>query len=124
MPRMTDSELANLLDSEERAALGGGEGGELQSRRSKNIRLYKHEFLGDETDGRSQVRMNVVAETVDNILPSLLRIFASRDNSVMFDPIGPEDIEAAKQETRAVHHVFWQKLPFFAEMFEFKIALR
>ena len=109
MPRMTETELLNLLEAEERQSQGGGEGGDLQSRRAKNIRYYLDGRLGDEDDNHSQVVINTTAEVVDNMLPSMLRMFASRDNAVMFDPVGPEDMDGAKQETKAVQHTFWKK---------------
>src|SRR3546814_14743018 len=46
-------------------------------------------------------------------MPSLLRIFTTADNLVSFDPVGPEDIETAEQESDYVNYVFFKRNPSF-----------
>jgi hypothetical protein len=38
---------------------------------------------------------------------------------VQFNPVGPEDVEAAKQETDYVNHVFMQQNPGFLVLYSF-----
>jgi hypothetical protein len=38
---------------------------------------------------------------------------------VAFDPVGPEDVEAAAQETDYINHVFMQQNPGFMVLFSF-----
>jgi hypothetical protein len=42
------------------------------------------------------------------MLPQVLKPFVSQDRVVYFEPTGPEDQQAAKQETEYVNHVFYK----------------
>jgi hypothetical protein len=67
--------------------------------RAAATQYYRGEPFGDEEDGRSQVVSMDVRDTVQAIMPSLMRIFHSTERTVEYVPQGPEDIEAAKQAT-------------------------
>src|SRR6185436_16415065 len=64
-------------------------------------------------DGKSTAISNDVSDTVDGMMPALLEIFAGGDEVIKFAPTGPEDVQAAEQETDYVNHVFMQKNPGF-----------
>lgn len=96
MPRMTESELQAALQAEERSALGYL-GGSLSEARKKAMNYYLGEPFGNEIKDRSQVVSTDVADTIEWILPGLVKIFTAGDEVVEFQPIGPEDEEAAKQ---------------------------
>ena len=53
------------------------------------------------------------------MLPQLMDIFAGSDEVVRFEPVGPEDEEAAQQETDYVNHVFMQQNPGFMTLYGF-----
>ena len=55
-------------------------GGELVSRRKKSLQYYLGMPLGNEQEGRSQVISNDVLDTVESLMPSLMRIFTAGDN--------------------------------------------
>jgi len=74
--------------------------------RAKATEYYRGEPYGDEEDGRSQVVSMDVRDTVQGIMPSLMRVFTSGDKVVEFVPRGPEDVAMAKQATEYVNHVF------------------
>jgi len=84
-------------------------GGALSKDRQTALRYYEGEKFGNEVDGRSQVVSRDVAEAIDSMMPSLVRIFTAGDQVVQFDPVGPEDEEAAKQATEVVNWVVTQK---------------
>ena len=50
-----------------------------------------------------------VADTIDGMMPQLMDIFAGGDEVVTFNPVGPEDEEAADQESDYVNHVMMQQ---------------
>lgn len=79
--------------------------GELMDARNEAIDRYLGRPYGDEVEGRSQVVMRDVADTIEWIKPSLMKVFCSGDEVVKFDPRGPEDVAAAEQETEALN--FW-----------------
>lgn len=69
--------------------------------------------FGNEEDGRSQVVSMDVRDTVQGILPSLMRIFFGPERVVEFAPQGPEDIASAEQATDYVDFIFKRDNPGF-----------
>ena len=69
--------------------------------------------FGDEEDGRSQVVSMDVRDTVQGILPSLMRIFFGPERVVEFAPQGPEDVASAEQATDYVDFIFKRDNPGF-----------
>ena len=67
---------------------------------------YYGDLFGDEEDGRSQVVSMDVRDTVQGILPSLMRIFFGPERVVEFAPQGPEDVQNAEQATDYVDFIF------------------
>ena len=59
--------------------------------RAKATEYYRGQPFGDEEDGRSQVVSMDVRDTVQAILPSLMRIFNSTERTVEFMPQQPDE---------------------------------
>jgi len=70
-------------------------------------------------DGRSRAVSMDVQDTIEGLMPWLMDIFAGSDEVVRFDPVGPEDEDAAQQETDYVNHVFMQRNPGFMILYGF-----
>jgi len=68
----------------------------LDQDRAKALRDYKSEPYGNELKGRSQVVMSDVSDTIEWIMPSLMRIFYGGKDVVTVEPVGPEDELKAK----------------------------
>ena len=83
--------------------------GALRDERSDALDRYLGRPYGDEVEGRSQVVMRDVQDTVEWIKPSLLKVFTAGDEVVKFTPTGPEDEEQADQETEYCNHILQQK---------------
>lgn len=109
---MDERELLAIVDSEFETAMGAP-AGEISTERAQAWNYYMSKPLGNEIEGQSQVVTSDVADVVDGIMPSLLRIFTTADNLVSFDPHGPEDEQRAAQETDYVSHIFFKKNPAF-----------
>jgi len=114
--KLDDDELLSLCSAEIQAI---EEQGDLAEERSEGMDRYLGEPYGDEVEGRSQVRTRETMETINGIMPSLMRIFAEEDNLVIFQPEGPEDEEQAEQETDVVNHVFWNENRGFFNLYTF-----
>lgn len=67
--------------------------------RAKATEYYRGQKFGDEEEGRSQVVSMDVRDTVQAILPSLMRIFHGSDRTVEYSPTSEEDVAAAEQAT-------------------------
>jgi len=73
--------------------------------RATATQYYRGEPFGDEEEGRSQVVSMDVRDTVQAIMPSLMRIFHGSERTVEFAPNGPEDVAAAEQATAYVNFI-------------------
>ena len=71
--KVTELELKNIIGQEINNSMGYM-GGNLSAQRKKSLEYYMGEPLGTEIDGRSQVVSTDVADTVETILPNLLKI--------------------------------------------------
>lgn len=92
--------------------------------RIKLIKAYNAEPYGNEREGRSNVVLSDVRDTVLAMLPSLMRIFFSHQRAVEFVPTAPEHAEVAEQATDYVNYVIRQDNPGFLEFYRwFKDAL-
>ena len=122
---MDDSELRSLIAAEIRNSLGFVDT-DINDQRADNIDRYLGEVYGDEIEGRSSVVSTDVMDTIEWIMPQLMRIFASGDNVVEFEPVGPEDEEADihTQATDYVNHIFYSDNEGFKVLYTwFKDAL-
>jgi hypothetical protein len=123
MPKMQDGSLIAILDSKIQNSIGY-QGGRLAADRTKAQSYYDGDPFGNEIDGRSKVVSRDVAEAIDAMMPPLMKIFTSGDQVVRFDPVGPEDEEAAKQATDYVNWIWTQQNEGFSIFYTwFKDAL-
>jgi hypothetical protein len=78
---------------------------DISEMRERATQYYKGDPMGDEEEGRSQVISRDVHDTVNGILPSLMRIFFGPERVVEFVPQGPEDVDNAEQATDYVNYI-------------------
>jgi hypothetical protein len=120
--KIDDEQLKTIIDHEIKNSLGFGS--ELFNQRRKSIDYYYGDKFGNEVDGRSQVVSTDVSDVIEWMMPSLMRIFTSGDDIGRFDPHGPDDVEAATQETQYVNYVLNKDNNGFKILYEwFKDAL-
>ena len=109
MPKVTEEELVARIRGEITDSLGYGD--VLSQQRALAMEYYYGLPFGNEVAGRSQYVDSTVQDTIEWIKPSLMRVFASGDDMVKFNPTGPEDVEMAKQATDYVNYVFTKQNP-------------
>lgn len=112
--KFTDEELISQLEAEETRAVDSLTG-ILAQERAEALARYKGDPLGNEVEGRSQVVDRSVMDTVEWIMPSLMRIFMGGDEIGKFDPIGPQDEPAADRETDVCNWYVQNRGDFFTE---------
>jgi hypothetical protein len=107
MPKMRADALASMSASK------------LSAARSDAMDYYNGDMSKDmpSLEGRSAAVSTDVADTVEGLMPTLMEIFCGGDDVVKFEPVGPEDMKAAEQETDYVNHVFMQKNPGFLVLY-------
>lgn len=115
---MNEHELRNALGRQLTLATGAA-GDEITQQRANLYERYMGELYGDEAENRSSVVSTDVADTVEWIMPELMQIFTGGDRIGVFDPVGPEDEQAAEQETDVVNHVLMDKNDGFMVLYDF-----
>lgn len=116
---MTLDKLRGILQAQNEDALAADNSTELSQERERAMKYY----LGDVSDDlptpkdRSKAVSFDVSDTIEGMMPALMEIFASGDEVVVFEPAGPEDEDAAAQETDYVNHVFLQQNPGFLVLY-------
>jgi hypothetical protein len=121
--KMTEDELVSQLNSEIQGATGYANT-ELSNQREDAMKYYLGEPFGNEIDGRSEIVTTDVRDTIEYIMPSLMRIFTTHNNVAEFEPQGPEDVEMAEQATNYVNYVFTRQNNGFKVLYDaFKDAL-
>jgi hypothetical protein len=121
MPRKSLTELQALLVAEKLDALAAVRASKLSAERTRATDYYMGDMSADmpAQEGRSRAVSTDVADTIEGLMPSLMEIFAGSDEVVRFEPVGPQDVAAAEQETDYVNHVFMQENPGFLILYSF-----
>ena len=104
---MDDADLESLVGSELTDATSFVDS-ELSPVRARAIQYYRGEPFGNEEEGRSQVVSTDVRDTINGVMPSLMRVFFGSKKVVQFVPRGPEDVASAEQATDYVNFIFTQ----------------
>ena len=102
---LDDYNISGILGDHIKNSYGFYESELTDSRRKAN-EYYFGEGFGNEVEGRSQVVSTDVADTIESILPPLLRIFTASDNIVRVEPVSQEDVAVAEQATDYLNHIF------------------
>jgi len=104
-----DSEILSILRNEISTAAGSATTSRLQENRRNALKYYMGDAYGDETEGRSAVVTTEFRDTVESLLPQLMKIFTSSDTIVQFIPTSPKEEEGAMQSTDYINHIFMQE---------------
>lgn len=101
---LSNEELIAIIEHHRSQSLGDVNT-TLASERAEAMDHYHGRPYGDEEDGRSQVVSRDLAETIDWIMPTIMRTFLQSGNIAEFMGTGAEDEAGAAQETDYVNHV-------------------
>lgn len=116
-------EVEAILEQEIQDSIGFV-GSEISEQRRKSLQYYYGRPFGNETEGRSKVVLSDVLETIEWILPSLMRIFFGSHRIVRYVETTPEHEAMAKQANKVVPHIVLNECNGFLEFHNwFKTAL-
>ena len=108
--KLTDSELERVVCDALKTSLGSPDS-DVGQARLRNLEYYNAEPVGElappEIEDRSDFVATDVADTVEWMLPQLMRIFVSSDDAVEFQPRRPDQEQVAKLATGYVNHLFY-----------------
>tara|TARA_R110000824_G_scaffold179188_4_gene359343 strand:+ start:57 stop:2036 length:1980 start_codon:yes stop_codon:yes gene_type:complete len=103
--KITESQLLSTIKQEVQSAIGYG--GDRVSVQQEHAQEY---YFGDKpepiSEGRSSYVDHSVQDSIEWMKPSLMRVFASGDHVVTFNPIDEQDVGSAEQATDYCNHVF------------------
>ena len=104
---MSDTELVSILGQHEANAIGyQGADNDITAEQERALNYYNG-VMDDlpAQEASSSVVDGTVALVVDNALAATLKPFVSSDETVVFAPRGPEDVEFAEQATEYVNYI-------------------
>lgn len=124
---MTETELLAIVDNAIKTSLGQQDS-KLANDRLQAMKYYLGDKEGNlappEAEGRSSVVSMDVADTIEWILPTLLRLFLSGDDAVEFTARNSKDVAFAEQSTIWANYVFYTQNDGFITLHDwFKDAL-
>lgn len=121
--KLDDTDLLEILQRKEDSASHYVHG-QLASEREQSLREYHRLPYGNEEDGFSDIVASDTQDTIEWVLPSLLKIFTSTDKAVSFEPTRANDVQGAEQATDACNYVFYKQNNGFLTLYTaFKDAL-
>lgn len=101
---MDEFQLNSILTSEIRDSLNHFDS-EYSQERIRAMDFYLGEPMGNEVEGRSQVVSTEVSDTIEAIMPNLMRVFTANDQYVRFNARTADDVERAEQISDYVNYV-------------------
>ncbi len=121
MPKTPTSTLRAMLAAQYADALAATSASKLSNARADAMSYYNGDMSKDmpTAPGRSTAVSMDVLDTVEGIMPQLMEVFCGTDEVVKFEPVGPEDVQAAEQETDYINHVFMNQNPGFLVLYSF-----
>jgi hypothetical protein len=106
----SDEDLLNFVAEEKRQSIGLDQDADLSSEREQALNYFKGEMPDTPPPvGRSRAVSSDVSDAVLTVLPDLVEILTGGEDVATFEPKGPEDEEAARQETDYLDHVVMRK---------------
>lgn len=119
---MNSNDLIALIGQYEKSALGSNVsvgpavGGQIKPANSDMTTLeidrynalnaYFGRPMGNEVDGRSQIVLPELRDTIEWVMPQLMRMFAATSKVCQFDAVNPQDEQQAEIETEVVNAIF------------------
>jgi hypothetical protein len=106
-PPMDDVEMQSIVATEITDAISYIDS-DLSPYRAQATAYYRGDLFGNEEEGQSQVVATEVRDTVNSMLPSIMRVFFSSEKTVEYVPRSEEDVPAAEQATDYANYILNQ----------------
>jgi hypothetical protein len=106
----TDEDFLTLCQAMRAQSVGFDHNAELSGARERALNYIKGEMPDlPVMDNRSKAVSLDVSDAIETALPDLVEIFTGGDDVAVFQPMRPDDEDAAQQETDYLNHVFFQE---------------
>src|ERR1700749_2859727 len=119
--KMDTADVRAMVNAERVDALAAISAAGLAEDRARALDYYLGNMESDmpAEDGRSQAVSTDVSDAVEGLMPQLMDVFGGSDEVGPLEPVGPNDEDAAQQETDYVNHVFMQQNSGFMVLYSF-----
>jgi hypothetical protein len=107
---MTDDELVAILRSEEADATSFYTS-ELATSQSEAMDRYFGALYGNEIDGRSKITTHDIEDTINWMMPDLMRVFLNGDDLVTCTPNKPQDEDNTDCAAQYLEHILFEDNP-------------
>ena len=105
-----DQEIVNLIRAEESEAVAySGSGSAIQDNRAMFIDYYNQKDYGDEVPGQSSIVTGEMYETIEGMLPQMMRLLLQNRDIGNFTATSEEYDEEAEQKTKYANYIFTRK---------------
>lgn len=115
---MDNEQLGSVISKEITESLNHFDS-EYSQDRIDALDYYLGRPFGNEVEGRSSVVSTEVADTVEQIMPSMMRIFTGTDKVVRFSPRTEEDVDKAEQCTEYVNFILQNDNDYYRVLYNF-----
>lgn len=123
-PEKIDDDMLRAIVGAEITSAVGYLDGTIARERANALKYYRSEQFGNEIDGRSKVVLSDVQDTVEWIMPSLMRVFLSGSTAVKYMPRSERDEQECEQKTDYANYVIFKQNAGFRNFYAwFKDAL-
>lgn len=110
--KLTDDDIQAVCVTSLRHSLGAPDS-DIGQARERNLRAYNAEATGDfappEVEDRSDFVDTSVADTVEGMLPQVMRMFVASDDAVEFEDRSPQAEPRGKLATAYINHLFYTR---------------
>jgi hypothetical protein len=110
--KLTDDDIQSVCVNSLQNSLGAPDS-DIGMARERNLRAYNAEAFGDfappEVEDRSDFVSTDVADTVEGMLPQVMRMFVASDDAVEFEDKSPKAEPEGKLATAYVNHLFYTR---------------
>ena len=104
---LNEMQIETIITALEKDAIGySGEGSDIQNNRALLLDRYNRQPYGDEIEGQSSVVTSDVFDTVEGMLPGLMRLFTQNRNIAKFLATKEEAEDESKEKTMFANWVF------------------
>ena len=114
---LTDDDVAYAA-SEELRWLNRGRNSDLETNWEAAYSYYKNEPRAQDEEGRSKLQTSDVADSIEWLLPPIVKAFVESPDVVRFDAVSQEDEAQALLETQYVHRAFMKQCGGFQVLYE------
>lgn len=111
-PKLTEEDILDIVNAEL-------ENAPVNNNLETPLAYYLGEPNGTEVEGKSSLMSLDVADSVEWIMPQIMKSFTQTNEIVIFDPCGPEDERQAELESEYVYNILMKKNPGFILVHQF-----